>query len=183
MIGIKTCRNLSLFLAVVFLVSLALPSETSHARRRRYKLPTHPVVLWSRTISRSKDLEQRRVAAFKLSQYSQRLFQSSVIDTLTSCVRDPDIQIRVFCVKALGNTGNKRSDSIRRVLLDRFKTDPEVKSTVVRTFLKRRDDSLVVHDTLLKSLMGTNDTEFSLSLLSYFEELGSGSTGFVNSLV
>jgi HEAT repeat protein len=141
------------------------------------------MVLWSRTVSESSDLEQRRVAAYKLSQYSQRIFPSAVVATLISCVKDPDVQIKVFCTKALGKAGTSANeDAIRAALLDRFHNDKTIRNTVVRTFMARKDRGPEVQDTFLNSLKGADNEEDRLALLAYFEQFGNPSDKLVDEL-
>lgn len=142
------------------------------------------MVLWSRTVSESTDLEQRRVAAYKLSQYSQRIFPSGVVSTLLNCVKDPDVQIKVFCTKALGNAGtSSNEDSIRAALLDRFHNDPTLRNTVVRTFVARKDRNPEVQETFLNALKSADKEEDRLALLGYFEQFGIPSDKLVEELI
>lgn len=135
---------------------------------------THPVVLWSRTLSESQDIEQRKVAAFKLSQYSQSIYQEEVINTLIKCMSDPDEHIKVFCAKAMGKASNRsRADSIRTVLLDQYKQDLQLRGTLVRTFIARKDNHPKVQSTLLETIKESSDTEETLPILDYFELFGS----------
>ena len=69
------------------------------------------------------------------------------------------------------------------VPLDRFNNDPSLRNTVVRALIVRKDNSEVVHDALLKALKSTEREEDRLTLLSYFEEFGSGSDSFVADLI
>lgn len=153
--------------------------DPAFARRRshkRYPPVTHPVVLWSRTLSESTDLEQRKVAAFKLSQYTQPIFQEEVINTLMKCMKDPDTHIKVLCTKAMGRAGNQsKVNEIRKTLLDVYKNDATLRNTLVRTFITRKEGSRDVHDTLLESLKKSTDSEDQLVLLSYFELYGMAS--------
>ncbi len=142
------------------------------------------MVLWSRTVSESTDLEQRRVAAYKLSQYTQRIFPSGVVSTLIVCVKDSDLQIKVFCTKALGNAGTSvHEDSIRAALLDRFHNDPTLRNTVVRAFVARRDRGPEVQEEFLSALKASDKEEDRLALLGYFEQFGFPSEKLVDELV
>ena len=167
---------------------LLVPVQDAEAKRKRGKRSnqtpiTHPMVLWSRTVSESSDLEQRRVAAYKLSQYSQRIFPSAVVATLISCVKDADVQIKVFCTKALGKAGTSANeDAIRAALLDRFHNDPTLRNTVVRTFVARKDRNPEVQDTFLNSFKSADKEEDRLALLGYFEQFGIPSDKLVDEL-
>lgn len=168
-----------------------VPVHEAEARRRRSggkrvkQTPvTHPMILWSRTVSESTDLEQRRVAAYKLSQYSQRIFPSGVVSTLLVCVKDSDMQIKVFCTKAMGNAGtSSHEDSIRAALLDRFRNDPTLRNTVVRAFVARRDRGPEVQEEFLNALKAAEKEEDRLALLGYFEQFGIPSDKLVDELV
>ena len=101
---------------LVFSASPALAKRPGRTRKH-YPPLTHPVVLWSRTLSDSQDFEQRKIAAFKLSQYSQSIYQEEVINTLLKCIKDPDEHIKVFCAKALGKANSKsKIEPIRKTL-------------------------------------------------------------------
>ncbi len=177
--------TLPLLVALTFL----FPAQEASARRRRggkrvKQTPvTHPMILWSRTVSESKDLEQRRVAAYKLSQYSQRIFPSGVVTTLIACVKDSDVQIKVFCTKAMGNAGTSaHSDSIRAALLDRFHNDAMLRNTVVRAFVARKDSGPEVQEEFLNALKNADKEEDRLALLGYFEQFGIPSDKLVDDL-
>lgn len=144
-------------------------------RARRYYPPlTHPVLLWSRTLSDSPDIEQRKIAAFKLSQYSQSIYQEEVINTLLKCMKDPDEHIKVFCAKAMGKTSTKsKSDNIRKVLIEQYKQDSQLRGTLVRTFITRKDSSPIIQEALLDTLKQSTDSEELLPILDYFEQFGS----------
>lgn len=163
-------------LALIGLYVSMVGSDPAFARRRHrvsYANVTHPVVLWSRTLSESTDLEQRKVAAFKLSQYTQTLYQDEVTNTLTKCIKDPDTHIKVLCAKAMGRAGNQsRHAEIRKTLLDVYKNDASLRNTLVRTFITRKENSREVHDQLLDSLKKSTDQEEQVVLLTYFELYG-----------
>ena len=144
-------------------------------RSRKYYPPlTHPVVLWSRTLAESEDIEQRKIAAFKLSQYSQSIYQEQVINTLIKCMSDPDEHIKVFCAKAMGRTSTRsRADSIRSVLLEQYKQDPQLRGTLVRTFIARKDNHPKVQSTLLETIRESSEADEILPILDYFELYGS----------
>ncbi|NDG28024.1 MAG: hypothetical protein EB120_12740 [Proteobacteria bacterium] len=143
------------------------------SRRRPLKPVTHPVILWSRTLSETTDPEQKKIAAFKLSQYSQPIYQDSVISTLISCMKDSDVQIRVLCAKAMGRAGNQSKKSfIRSALIETYKNDPSLRETLVRTFIARGEDAKEVQDLLLGTLKESTDSHEMLVILSYFYECG-----------
>lgn len=162
----------------VFLCSLFVVCPPAEARKkraqRRYKNPiTHPVVLWSTTLSETSDPDEKKVAAFKLSQYSQPIYQDSVITTLIGCLKDSDVQIRILCAKAMGKAGNQsRRPAIRAALIEAFNSDPSLRETLVRTFMTREDSSKEVQDLLLTTLEKSTDSHETLALLAYFYELG-----------
>lgn len=159
-------------------------SKKKH-RRHRYSgpAPTHPVVLWARTLSESTDREQRKIAAFKLSQYSQPIFQQPVIASIERCLKDSDVEIKVLCGKAMAHAGTQsNADNIRKVLLDTYKADPDLRNTIVRAFIVRRDQTPLVHDTFLEELKSAKPTDDVLTLLSYFEQFGYGNAHFVEVL-
>ena len=107
------------FFAVMILVNpLFLSDAIARKKSRKPKGPptTHPMILWSKTLSESTNLEERRVNAYKLSQYSQPIFQDAVVETLTKCTQDSDLRIRVLCTKALGNASQQK----RTCVLQRF---------------------------------------------------------------
>ncbi len=180
-------KTLTLLFVLALCIAFAHDAEaTKHKKRhRRYTgpPPTHPVVLWSRTLSEGKDREQRRVAAFKLSQYSQTIFQSQVIDTLVHCMKDPDVQIKVLCAKAMGHAGTASSaETMRKILLEQYAADPVLRSTIVRTFIIRKDSSPTVHETFLDALKKSENPDETMALLGYFEQFGNGSNKFVDIL-
>lgn len=179
-------------LLLVFVALCCLIVEDSDAARRKRRgrrrysgpPPTHPVVLWSKTLAASTDPEQRKIAAFKLSQYSQTIYQESIINNLIKCMKDSDVEIKVLCAKAMGRAGTQsQADSVRRALIDQYNADPTLRSTIVRTFIIRKDQSEKVHDLFLKSLKTSEDPEAIIPLATYFEENGSGSQKFVDALV
>ncbi|NBX75941.1 MAG: HEAT repeat domain-containing protein [Proteobacteria bacterium] len=166
-------------LLTIFLVAFSAvngeAASKKRARRKNLKPITHPVVLWSRTLAETEDPEQKKVAAFKLSQYSQPIYQDSVISTLLNCLKDPDEQIRILCAKAMGRAGNQsKKSSIRSALLETFKSDPSLRETLVRTFTTRADDSKEVQGALLEALNKSSDAHETLALLTYFYECGEG---------
>lgn len=173
-------RNLTfLFLSSLALACLLVsPTESwagskKRARKKYLKPITHPVILWSRTLSETQDPEQRKIAAYKLSQYSQPIYQESVISVLISCLKDTDVHIRVLCAKAMGRAGNQsKKSSLRTALIAAFKEDPSLRETLTRTFIRRGDNSKEVTDLLLETLSKSTDTHETLTLLSYFYELG-----------
>lgn len=162
-------------LLVVCFCAPALASKKK-TRRRKYQKPiTHPVVLWSTTLAETTDPDEKKVAAFKLSQYSQPIYQDSVITNLIACLKDSDVQIRILCAKAMGKAGNQsRRTTIRNALIEAFKSDPSLKETLARTFLAREDKSKEVQDVLLEALEKSTDNHETLSLLAYFYECGDG---------
>lgn len=168
-------RLICALLVALFCCAPSLGAKKRRARRRNQKPITHPVVLWARTLSESTDSDQKKVAAFKLSQYSQTIYQDSVISTLLTCLKDNDVQIKVLCAKALGNAGNRsKKPSLRKALLETYQTDPALQETLVRTFIKQEDSSSDVKSLFLKSLQETSDIHLSLALLNYFYGFGDG---------
>lgn len=163
-------------LVTVSLLVMAVNPDLAFARKRKrnpYSKVTHPVILWSRTLSESQDLEQRKIAAFKLSQYTQPIFQEEATNILIKCIKDPDTHIKVLCTKAMGRAGNQsRVVEIRKALIDVYKSEPSMRSTLVRTFLTRKENSRDVHDLLLDYLKKTTDQDELLVLISYFELYG-----------
>lgn len=158
----------ALVLSFAFLVS---PHAEARKRKKRYYPPvTHPVVLWSRTLSESSDLEQRKVAAFKLSQYSQTIYQEEVIGTLIKCMKDPEAHIKVLCAKAMARAGTQgKAPEIRKAMLEVYKADPSIRNTLVRAFITRKDTAKPVYDVLLDTLKKSTDTDELSVLLVYFE--------------
>ncbi len=168
-------RKLLSYLILV-LAALLILEPSAHARKRRRSYsgppPTHPVILWSRTMDESTDVEQRKVAAFKLSQYSQPIFQTKVITTLMKCTKDPEVQIKVLCTKALGRVRSASQEAaVRETLVSLYGSDAYLKNTVVRTLVARKDSNASVQKLLADALMKTEDTDEILVLLSYFEGL------------
>jgi len=166
----------NLLLGAVFL-GLACSSSGFAAKKRRkrsnLKPITHPVILWSRTLAESEDADQKRVAAFKLSQYSQPIYQEQVILTLISCLKESDVQIKILCAKALGNAGSQsKKTTIRTALMDAFRADPSLRETLVRTFIARDEDSKEVQSLLLEALNKAEDSHEIMALLAYFYECG-----------
>lgn len=176
----------TLVLLLVLTICAVFPGEAQAKRKRskRYYPPlTHPVVLWGRTLSQSADLEQRKVAAFKLSQYSQPIFQQDVIKTLIQCMKDPEEYLKVLCTKAMRQAGTKKdSERIRQVLLTHFEGDPGLRSTIVRTFIYRKDAHPSTHEVILGAVNNTKESDELVVFLSYFEEYGSGSDRLVSIL-
>ena len=163
-----------LMLSGLFFSSQGLAAKKKR-RRQNLKPITHPVILWSRTLAETEDSEQKKVAAFKLSQYSQPIYQDSVISTLISCLKDTDEQIRILCAKALGNAGNQSKRAmVRSTLLETFKTDPSLRETLIRTFIARDDDSKEVQNLFLEALSKSENSHEILALLAYFFECGKG---------
>jgi HEAT repeat protein len=181
----KSFRAFSWFLILVCSLTFLNGAHAKKKRRRSHgPPPTHPVVLWSRVLSESTDKQARKVAAFKLSQYSQPIFQEEVINTLTKCIKDPDVEIKVLCTKALGRAGTQaHAVTVRKALLDQYQADPSLRNTIVRTFIVRQDDTPSLHDTLLDSLKKSTDPEEQIALLKYFEIFGNGSNRFVDGVV
>ena len=181
-------KKLAWVLILILCVSAVQTAEAKrrhHARRNRYHgpPPTHPVILWARTLSESTDPAQRKVAAFKLSQYSQPIFQEAVIHELLKCMKDSDKQIKVLCTKALGSASPKAySDTIRKALLELYANEETMRNTVVRVFIKRKDSSPKVQDTFMDSAKKSSSPDDLLVILSYFEIFGSGSPKFVENL-
>jgi hypothetical protein len=171
----KRIGTLLVVLLVTFSALTAEGATKKRSRRKNLKPITHPVVLWSRTLAETEDPEQKKVAAFKLSQYSQPIYQDSVISTLLNCLKDSDEQIRILCAKAMGRAGNQsKRGSIRSALLETFKSDPSLRETLIRTFTNRGDDSKEVQSSLLEALNKSSDAHETLALLTYFYECGEG---------
>ncbi len=170
-------KNISLvcLLSCFIFISSGPALAKRKGRARKYYPPlTHPAVLWSRTLSQSQDTEQRKIAAFKLSQYSQSIYQEEIINTLLKCISDPDEHIKVFCAKAMGKASSRsKIDSIRKVLLAQYKQEPQLRGTLVRTFIARKDNSPSTQNTLLETLKESSDSEEILSIVDYFEQFGS----------
>ncbi len=177
-------RSLVLAFILGFSLICLCPAEAKsrNRRKKRYYPPiTHPVVLWARTLSQSTDREQRKIAAFKFSQYSLSIFQEEAIQTLIQCMRDTDEAIKILCAKAMRRAGlQKDTDRIRKALLTQFDNDPALRSTLVRTFIDRKDESAVTHDYLLNAAKQTKDLSELLAYLSYFEKFGSGTDNWVS---
>lgn len=171
-------KSFNFFIGVV-LCGLFLLTPTAEAKkksaRRKYSKPiTHPVVLWSTTLSGTTDPEERKIAAFKLSQYSQPIYQDSVITALINCLKDSDVQIRILCAKAMGKAGNQsRRPAVRSALIETFQNDPSLRETLIRTFMAREDSSKEVQELLLGTLDKSTDIHETLALLAYFYEMGS----------
>lgn len=163
-----------LFLSGILILTSQPALAKRKGRSRKYYPPlTHPVVLWSRTLSESQDVEQRKVAAFKLSQYSQSIYQEEVVNTLLKCLNDPDEHIKVFCAKAMGKaTARSKIETIRKALLEQYKQDAQLRGTIVRTLISRKDNHQSVQDALLETLKDSTDQEEILPILDYFELFG-----------
>lgn len=168
-------RLICILLVASFCCAPSWGAKKRRSRRRNQKPITHPVVLWARTLSETTDSDQKKVAAFKLSQYSQTIYQDSVIQTLLGCLKESDVQIKILCAKALGNAGNKsKKPSLRKTLLETYQSDPSLQETLVRTFIKQEDSSKEVQDLFLRSLQETSEVHLSLALLNYFYGFGEG---------
>lgn len=177
---------LAWIISVIVLSVTPLHQAEARKKHRRHSgpPPTHPVLLWSRTLSESTDREQRKVAAFKLSQYSQPIYQDEVVRTLTKCVKDSDVEIKVLCTKAMGHAGKaSNAATVRDTLLETYKADPSLRNTIVRVMVVREDNSPPVHALLLDSLKKSKNNEETMALLKYFETFGDGSHKFAETLV
>ena len=143
------------------------------------------MVLWARTLNESTDRAQRRVAAYKLSQYSVNLVNSQVVDAVVKCSEDPDVEIKILCTKALAHSGsNANQEAVRKVLLERYKKDPVLKDTVVRAFIVRKDASPSVQDAFIDEMKkNSTSLDHRLILLTYFEQFGVGSSNLMDKLV
>lgn len=165
-------------LPLLFIALFLFPLEGEAARKRkRSKGPpiTHPVVLWARTLSSSENKDDRVVAAFKLSQYTQTIYQEEAISALTKCIRDPDFKIKVLCSKAMGRAGNAgRADSIRKSLLEVYKEDESLRNTLVRTFTARKDGHANVREALIETVKKSTDVDELTALMKYFESYAVG---------
>jgi hypothetical protein len=154
-------------------------------KKRRSSGPplTHPVVLWSRILSENKDFDERKKAAFKLSKYSQPIFQIEVINTLLKCADETNIDIKVLCTIALSNA-NKAiyQETIQKKLIDIYQKNPELKNTIVKVFINRKDNSPKVHDFLLDNFKEDATSDELLTQLRYFELFGNGSDKLVDVL-
>lgn len=173
---------------LAILLCLATLSPTAEARkkkRRAYKPPpTHPIFLWAKTVTESEDLEQRKVAAFKLSHYTQPIFQEPVITALLKCMKDSDLHIKVLCTKALGRAkSNTKATEIRKSLVNIFKEDPFLRSTITRVFIARRERDPDVHSLLLDAAKSTTKPEEVVVLVSYFEQFGNGTQHLIDTMV
>jgi hypothetical protein len=178
------------FFLLTLLLCLGVAFEHAEAAKKRGKRrkytgppPTHPVVLWGRTLDQSTNKEERRQAAFKLSAYSQPIYQQAVVDSLVKCMRDSDPQVKVYCAKAMARAGTaSNADVVRKALLERYHNDPDLRDTIVRAFIVRRDSSPAVHDKFLEELRDSKKTGEQLVLLGYFEVFGNGSDAFVDAM-
>jgi len=174
------------FCLVLLLIGMSTQAEAKKSKKgraRRYYPPvTHPVLLWTRTLKSNSDNEARRVAAFKLSAYTQPIFQEEVVSTLIGCLNDPDIKIRVWCTKAIGRAKSPaNAEKIRKTLIALYESEPALRNSIVRTFMTRRENHSNVQDTLLATATETDDTDELLVLCDYFEALGTPSTSLVSS--
>jgi HEAT repeat protein len=171
------CVGYLLLAGVVFLSSSSALAKRKGRNKKYYPPLTHPVVLWSRTLSESPDLEQRKIAAFKLSQYTQSIYQEEVVKTLLNCVKDTDDHIKVFCAKALGRATNRsKVEQIRKTLIEQYKNDAHLRGTLIRTFITRKDSNPAVQEILIESLKQSSDLEEVLPALDYFEQFGTSQT-------
>ncbi|MCB0404503.1 MAG: HEAT repeat domain-containing protein [Bdellovibrionales bacterium] len=172
------------FLFALILWLNFIPSAQARRRHsRRLRIPTHPIYLWAKTLAESKDDDQRKIAAFKLSQYSQPIFQEPVIDALLSCVSDDNLHIKVLCTKALGRA-RKRSKStlVRNALVKQYKAEPFLRNTVVRTFIALNADEPHIQKMLMAEMQQNKKPGELIVLMSYFEKFGSGDDAFVKDL-
>lgn len=180
-------KILSSFLIVVFCFLASDVAEARKAkkpRRRSGPPPTHPMMLWARTLNESTDRAQRRIAAYKLSQYSVNIVSTQVVDAVTKCSEDPDVEIKILCTKALAHSGsNANQEAVRKTLLERYKKDPVLKDTVVRAFIVRKDASPNVQDTFIDAFKKETSLDHRLILLSYFEQFGVGNSNLMDKLV
>lgn len=118
-----------------------------------------------------------------MSHYSQTFYQSSVIETIITCSKDTDLQIRVFCTKALRNAGSHAKESmVRAALLSIYRDDKELKGTVVRTFIYREDQHEDVQKVLLEGLKKTDNDAHRVTLLDYFEKFGASTPQLITTL-
>ncbi|MEZ4752447.1 MAG: HEAT repeat domain-containing protein [Bdellovibrionota bacterium] len=172
------------FLVALILIFGFAPSASARRKHsRRLRIPTHPIYLWAKTLSESKDNDQRKIAAFKLSQYSQPIYQEPVIDALLSCVSDDNLHIKVLCTKALGRS-RKRSKStlVRNALIKQYKAEPFLRNTVVRTFIALNADESNIQKLLMTEAQQNKKPGELIVLMSYFEKFGSGEDAFVKDL-
>lgn len=160
-------------LILICLLIASLPCSAK-SKRKRYSTPiTHPILLWARTLSGSTDAEEKKRAAFKLSQYTQTIYQDEAVRSLLDCLKETDITLRVLCTKALGKAGSAaKNEQIRKMLLQTYTNDPVLKVAILNTLIKRKDISKETHDFLLSALNGATETEEMQGLLSYFEQFG-----------
>lgn len=185
--------------SLLFIIALSPPVLGKHTKKhRKHRLsqhtppPIHPVLLWAETLETSPTLDEKLKAAFKLSQYSGPIFQDAVVTRLLACLNnkieepDKDIKnnIRLLCVKALGNAGNQsHTDKIRLALIKNYQQNQaETQNIIIKTFIKRKDRDANVRNLLLGDLKNTMDKEHILFLLEYFSEFGEGDD-FVSTLI
>ncbi len=179
-----SCRKVAL-LCLVGLLCLENQALGRRKGKRGYSgpPPTHPIISWSQTLEESQDPEQRKAAAFKLSKYTQPIYQTKAIQALMACAKDPDFQIKVLCTKALGGAKSATFDEpIRELLISQYGNDPMLKNTVVRVLVARKDNSPVVQKVLQDAVLKTEETDELLALLRYFEESPSTEKDFVEKL-
>ncbi|MBM4316417.1 MAG: hypothetical protein FJ116_02930 [Deltaproteobacteria bacterium] len=172
-------KFVGLLLVTIIIFSSSSPALAKRKGRNKKHYPplTHPVVLWSRTLSDSPDFEQRKVAAFKLSQYSQSIFQEEVVKTLLNCVKDPNDHIKVFCAKALGRATNRsKAELIRKTLIEQYKNDAHLRGTLIRSFITRKDNNPAVQEVLIDTLKQSTELDEVLPALEYFEQFGTPQT-------
>ena len=177
-------NGFKLALAALILSFLFVPSaEARRKQTRRLRIPTHPIYLWAKTLAESKDNDQRKIAAFKLSQYSQPIFQEPVIDALLSCVSDDNLHIKVLCTKALGRSRKRsKSTQVRNALIKQYKSEPFLRNTVVRTFISLNADEANIQKMLMSEAQQNKKPGELVVLMSYFEKFGSGDDNFVKAL-
>ncbi len=160
------------------------PHSHHHGQRRyRHPLPVNPVIVWARKLSEVNSEEVRKSNAFKLSQYSQPIFQPEVVRALVKCMEDPNITLRVLCTKAMGRAGTAgQAEWIESLLLQAFEKTPELQSTIARTFVIRKSTSPAVYHKLFDTLVSSTSADKQLAFLTYFQEFGDGSDEFVQKL-
>ncbi len=174
--------------SLILLLVIGLISPTAEARRRRTRRflgppLTHPVILWARTLSESHDLEAKKVAAFKLSQYSQTIYQVEAVNAIVSCTKHPDFQLRVLCTKALSRAGNSsKKDLIVKTLIDIFDSEPKLRCTVIRALTMRNEASPAVIDKFLSVTRESRDSEVLVTLLLHLETIGSSSPKVISAM-
>ncbi len=173
-------------MALAFLMLEPSAHSKSKAKRRRYTgpPPTHPLVLWGKTLAQSSDENEKKLAAYKLSQYSQTIHQPAVIQALMNCLKDSNIQIRTLCARAMGQAGTQsQSDWIEKAMLEAFRSDNGLTIPLAKSFETRRSSSIEIHQTLLNKLKETSSADEATALASYFQKHGDGSQNFVETLL